>query len=150
MDFGADTLDRGPDAVHTGSYSFTPKRYPRMIGTIMFVFAVLCVPLFLGRIGPNPIFGYVTSFARKSPSNWYHMNRFASCLFIPFFGSLAIAEVFLDDKALVWILLIGAPLLFGICLLEEWRQKFKQKRLEKKQNKAKTKTQKQKQKQKQA
>lgn len=97
-----------------------------MIGTLMLVCAALCLPLWLGKLGPNPIFGYMTKFARSSPSNWRHMNRFATTLFIPFFGFLALGELFFDDKVLVWILLGGTPLLFGICKLEEWRQRFKQ------------------------
>lgn len=103
-----------------------------MIGTLMLVCAMLCLPLWLGKVGPNPFYGYVSKFARSSPRHWQHMNRFAVALFLPFFCALAVGEIFLNDKVLVWVLLGGSPLLLGLCFLEEWRQKFMERRRQKK------------------
>ncbi len=97
-----------------------------MIGTLMLRCAILCLPLWLGKVGPNPFYGYFSQFARSSPRNWRHMNRFAVALFFPFFILLSIGEIVLRNKELVWFFLGGPPLLLGLCLLEEWRQKFLQ------------------------
>lgn len=99
-----------------------------MMGTVMAICVLICLPLWLGKIGPNPIYGYRSAFARSSPENWYAMNGFAAKVFLPFFAILTPADLFLNDKEIVWILLPGVILLLGIVRLREWQLKRRIKR----------------------
>jgi uncharacterized membrane protein len=46
------------------------------------VLAVLAVPLALGMVPPNALYGFRTSKTRSSPDIWYPANRFAGWLMI--------------------------------------------------------------------
>ena len=99
-----------------------------MVGSIMLICCILLIPLWMKKVGPNPIFGYTTKFARSNPKHWYRLNRLSAGLFIPLFGFLAIAELFLNEKEQVWILL-GGVLIGALAIrLEEGRLKWLEKR----------------------
>lgn len=99
-----------------------------MLGSVLAVCVLLLLPLWMGRIGPNPIYGYTTAFARSSRENWFAMNRFFARLFLPFFAVLAPSDIFLNEKQIIWILLPGVAALFVVVRLEEWRRKRKEKK----------------------
>jgi uncharacterized membrane protein len=46
------------------------------------ILAVLAVPLALGMVPPNPLYGFRTSKTLSSPDIWYPANRFAGWLMI--------------------------------------------------------------------
>ena len=90
---------------------------------------IFLIPLWMKKIGPNPIYGYCTKFARTHTTHWFHLNKLMAGLFLPLSGGLAIAELFLSDKELVWILLAGGLVGGTIIQLEEWRLKRRERRL---------------------
>jgi uncharacterized membrane protein len=99
-----------------------------MISGAMLIAFIFCLPLSMGKIGPNRFYGYRTTFSLSSRENWFHMNRFAARLLLPFFAIMALADIFFSEKILVWVMLGGLALAFVICLLEEWRLKRKQRK----------------------
>jgi|GEM_PF-4323981 uncharacterized membrane protein len=99
-----------------------------MISGAMLLAFLLCLPMGMGKIGPNRFYGYRTTFSLSNRENWFHMNRFAARLLLPFFATMALGDLFVPDKILVWIVLSGLALAVGICFLEEWRMKRKQRK----------------------
>ena len=95
-----------------------------MIGSVCAVLFLVFLPLWFGKVGPNRFFGYRTLYSLSSEGRWYYMNRFAARLFLGFFSGLIPAEIFLNDKIMVWLFLGGVPVLMLLCFLEEKRQKW--------------------------
>lgn len=74
---------------------------------LLFAFCAFCpalivavgVPLALGKIPPNGVYGYRTARSLSSPELWYQLNRLAG-LSLAGAGLLALAAV-----CLIWLLL---------------------------------------------
>ena len=82
------------------------------------ILAVLAVPLALGLVPPNPLYGFRTPKTMSSPDIWYPANRFAGWLMIAA-GALTLCfnYVFLslrsnwaDASVIPWI--VGALVVF--------------------------------------
>jgi uncharacterized membrane protein len=77
---------------------------PRTVISIAcLVIAAVSVPMILGRVPPNPIYGFRTRLTLSSPDIWYPANRFAGWALLLAAGL---------SLALVWLLpapILGRP-----------------------------------------
>lgn len=67
--------------------SKTPRSAPVGVSLLM---ALVFLPLALGLIGPNPIYGYRTPASYSSPEVWYRANAIAGWIGLGFSAASAI------------------------------------------------------------
>jgi hypothetical protein len=88
------------------------------------ILAVLAVPLALGMVPPNALYGFRTSKTRSSPDIWYPANRFAGWLMVAA-SALAICINFVfvsmhpdwpEERIIPWLagVLVGSMLLGAV------------------------------------
>lgn len=57
---------------------------------------VLSIPMILGKVPPNPIYGFRTRKTLSDPEIWYDVNEFAGKLMFVWGGVMAVAAIVLD------------------------------------------------------
>ena len=91
----------------------------RLLLAAPLLIAVICVPLALGLVGPNPFYGIRTAATRLSEAEWFRINQVAGAAgvaagFVGFGANLLIARSGLDILSRYWACLAVLLAVAGI------------------------------------
>ena len=81
--------------------------------------ALICLPMALGWIGPNPVYGYRTARSLSSPELWFPANQLAGSLGLAFslgallvnLGLLRARRLSSETRSLAGVLVTAAAML---------------------------------------
>jgi uncharacterized membrane protein len=87
----------------------------------------LSIPLILGKIKPNPLYGFRVSQTLENPDLWYAVNRYAGKRLVVAGLAIMVGSVILyfipgisiDTYALGCLAFFGVPFIVG--LYQDWR-----------------------------